>query len=426
MIHPSLRLSFALFALFLLPSLLVPETALATHPFSETDRSTPAPITTDTLASIGHDLAMDGDYALIGSWQGGAAVFKQDAGQPGSWNPLKFLPIPHQYGGSAVALQGDYAFVGSPFEQLSGAQRGKVYIYQKDAGGPDNWGLVQTLTPSGPLASNVIGDAFGYSLDVDGGLLVVGARGRGSAFVYEFEANTSTWLEVKELQASDAGTYQYVGHAVGVEGDFVMLTAHMENEDGQGANPLTYAGAVYVFQRDEGGANNWGQTQKLVASDRAAYAQFGWHLALDGNYLAIGAPVEANGTGAVYVFEQDAGGPGLWGEIKKLTPSTTLPVRMDIQLALEGDLLLVGTPLDETDENGSNPMATAGSVLIFDRQAGGANNWGQVQKLVASNRDADDFYGYSVAISGGNLLVGAPRHNYEPGTIANPQFGMVY
>ena len=70
-------------------------------------------------------------------------------------------------------------------------------------------------------------------------------------------------------------------------------------------------------------------------------------------------------------------------------------------MAISGDTAIVGARLE--DEKGSN----AGAAYIFERNQGGADNWGEVTKLTAFDGQAFDLFGISVAISGDSAIVGA-------------------
>ncbi|MCG8404488.1 MAG: FG-GAP repeat protein [Phycisphaerales bacterium] len=72
--------------------------------------------------------------------------------------------------------------------------------------------------------------------------------------------------ELLKLTASDAETEDQFGHSIGVDTDVVVVGAPCEDDTGNDS------GAAYVFERDEGGLNNWGQVAKLVASDAASKA----------------------------------------------------------------------------------------------------------------------------------------------------------
>ena len=153
-------------------------------------------------------------------------------------------------------LKGNYALVGSPREDGAGADRGAAYLFSRDLGGTDAWGLVKKIVPSDPTD-----DAwFATALAIDGTLAVVG----------------SGW------------------------------------DDGGGTN----RGAAYVFGRDTGGTDNWGQVKKLTASDARDSDMFGYSVAIDGTSIVVGAGwANAGGTerGQAYVFTKDEGGDGQLG-----------------------------------------------------------------------------------------------------------------
>jgi len=74
-------------------------------------------------------------------------------------------------------------------------------------------------------------------------------------------------------------------------------------------------------------------------------------------------------------------------------------------LALDGDTLVVGAPFD--DHSG---LDDAGSAYVFQRDPD-TNQWLEVQKLTASDADDEDVFGWSVAIEGDLIAVGAPNHD---------------
>jgi len=73
-------------------------------------------------------------------------------------------------------------------------------------------------------------------------------------------------------------------------------------------------------------------------------------------------------------------------------------------VAISGDYAIVGAPIEDENASGGDSLTNAGSVYIFHNNAG---TWQQQQKLVASDREAEDLFGISVAISGDYAIVGA-------------------
>ena len=101
--------------------------------------------------------------------------------------------------------------------------------------------------------------------------------------------------------------------------------------------PAELSGSAYVFERNVGGVDAWGQVAKLTVSDPALGDLFGWSVSISGNTAFIGAPVYR--AGGVYVYERDAGGASNWGEVadpavRKVLETAILVPDADIQATL--------------------------------------------------------------------------------------------
>ncbi|MCH8346643.1 MAG: FG-GAP repeat protein, partial [Chloroflexi bacterium] len=166
-------------------------------------------------------------------------------------------------------------------------------------------------------------------------------------------AEAALLSEVKKLLASDAEADDTLGFSVAISGDIAVVGAIREDA---GGSPLDNFGAAYVFGRDEGGAGNWGELKKLTASDAQSLDHFGSSVAVSGDTVVVGAPVLAipeAGPGAAYVFQRDQGGAGNWGEVKKLTASDAQALdRFGFSVAISGDTAVVGADLE--DAGGAN------------------------------------------------------------------------
>ncbi len=166
------------------------------------------------------------------------------------------------------------------------------------------------------------------------------------------------WDEVKKLLASDAQAGDFFGISVAVSGDTAVVGAFHEGAGG------IRAGAAYVFVRDQGGADNWGQVKKLIASDAETGDYFGYKMAVSGDTAVVGATNEDAGgsrAGAAYVFQRNQGGADTWGEVKKLTASDAqADDRFGLSVAVSGDSAVVGAYFE--DAGGGN----AGAAYVFD------------------------------------------------------------
>src|SRR5690606_1013999 len=156
------------------------------------------------------------------------------------------------------------------------------------------------------------------------------------------------------------------------------------------------AGAAYVFVR---GGGSWGQQAKLMAGDTAAGDQFGWSVGPDGGTGGVGALRGDDGCidgGGAYGVVRGGGG---WGQQDKLTAADTAADDFfGWSVALDGDTALVGALRE--DDGGID----AGAAYVFVR---GGGSWSQQAKLVAGDAEAWDQFGWSVALDGDTVLVGA-------------------
>jgi hypothetical protein len=147
---------------------------------------------------------------------------------------------------------------------------------------------------------------------------------------------------------------------------------------------------------------------KLRASDGASGDQFGVRVALDGNSLIVGAWKDDDlgpDSGAAYIFENDGSG---WSEVAKLLASDgSSGDSFGGAVTISGGVAVVGA---RDDDNASG--FEAGAAYVFERSGG---VWTPTAVLRASDGDADDEFGVSVAMGGGTILVGAYQFDVGPG-----------
>ncbi|MCH8850426.1 MAG: hypothetical protein IIC89_06350, partial [Chloroflexi bacterium] len=122
-----------------------------------------------------------------------------------------------------------------------------------------------------------------------------------AAYIYQRNhGGADEWGEVKKLVASDSGAQDYFGESVAIDRDTVVVGAIDRT-----INANIFAGAAYIFQGAQGGPNNWGEVKKITASDSEARDQFGASVAVSGQTAIVGARFEdagAEDAGAAYVF----------------------------------------------------------------------------------------------------------------------------
>ncbi|MFZ1687818.1 MAG: fibronectin type III domain-containing protein, partial [Flavobacteriales bacterium] len=263
-------------------------------------------------------------------------------------------------------------------------------------------------------------DNFGQSVAISGDYAIVGAwaededasgantaSSAGSAYIFVRSGNC--WIQQQKIVAGDRAADALFGYSVAISGDRVIVGAYGESKDASGGNVASNAGAAYIFIRN---GTTWTQQQKIVASDRASFDYFGASVAIDGDYIVVGAKWEDENTqgggtaskaGSAYFFTFNG---ATWAQQQKIVASDRAADDwFGCSVAINGGYAIVGACFEDQDASGANTAATAGSAYLFVRNG---NSWSQQQKIVASDRAAGDQFGLSVSISGQRAVVGAP------------------
>ncbi|TAL37898.1 MAG: hypothetical protein EPN93_05355 [Spirochaetes bacterium] len=286
-------------------------------------------------------------------------------------------------------------------------------------------------------ASNVdAGDKFGVIVAVSGDTMVVGtpwessnqtgitnidgsaatdngALESGAAYVYKKDGS-GNWIQDAYIKASNAGASDWFGVSVAVSGDTIVVGA--SGEDG--------SGAAYVFKKNSSG--DWIEDDLLKASNAESGDNFGHSVAVSGDTIVVGAYGEDSGqitidnsdnqptsvnnlasdSGAAYVYKKD--GSGNWIQDAYLKASNAeLSDHFGYSVAISGDTIVVGA----TGEAGS------GAAYVFKKNSSG--DWIEDDLLKASNAEASDNFGISVAVSGDTIVVGAYAEDSDRTFITN-------
>ena len=344
----------------------------------------------------------------VASPQPGALVYDTDKaalylydGQ--SWLPLSvgdpgattFIPRTATDGatydrfGSTVAIAGDYAVVGAPDKTVGTyAKRGGAYVYQRLNGA---W-TQQALLEPGSSAAN---QHFGSSVAIAGDYILVGQQTDGAA--YRYHRNGSAW--------------QFDGSfGIGSGPTVVALSAsYAAIVDGG------YTSKVYIYQRTSSG---WSTQTSLTASD-AKYGSGFSTIAMNDNDIICGDPYKAavypnsyisQEGGEAHVFHRTG---NTWAQQAILRNQGAVGTslgpkdrdRFGASVAIEGDLAVVGA-------NWRSQSSTEGDgqgAVYFFRRTG--STWKQEALLFSNEYPEPAEYGYfgsSVAISNGYVLVGVP------------------
>ena len=136
----------------------------------------------------------------------------------------------------------------------------------------DNYELLQLALRKLASSDGMSDDLFGHAVAVDGDTAVVGAHSdnskTGSAFIFTRDTATGAWSQEAKLTAPDGETGDAFGYSVAVDGDTVVVGMPGDDIDTNGDNTdETNVGSAYVFVRPDTGWSAW---DSLDAAGKAA------------------------------------------------------------------------------------------------------------------------------------------------------------
>ncbi|MCP4113579.1 MAG: hypothetical protein GY749_49990, partial [Desulfobacteraceae bacterium] len=235
--------------------------------------------------------------------------------------------------------------------------------------------------------------SFGRSVSISGDYMIVGDcptdvlnTEPGSAYIFHHDG--TAWTQQAKFTISDLD-FDF-GRSVSISGDYAIVGAsrdHVSDDD---------LGSAYIYHRN--GAT-WTQQAKLIAIDGSA--GFGYSVSIFGDYAIVGDL----GDDSAYIFHHDG---TTWTQQAKLTVSDSeLAFVFGNSVSIYGDYAIVGACGTHDGDGHAN---YSGSAFIFHRNG---TAWTQQAKLTASDAMEDDWFGWSVSISGDYAIVGALGDDYD-------------
>jgi len=377
--------------------------------------------------------AISGDTIVVGAWRESSAATGVNGNQASNaafgsgaayvfvrsgttWTQQAYLKASNAEQGIAlagdsfgfrVAVSGDTVIVGADNEDSSatgvngnqsdnnGWDSGAAYVFVRNG---TTWTQQAYLKASNTDKD----DAFGVSVAIYGDTAIVGAVTEDSSATgangnqadnsiadsgaaYVFVRSGTTWSQQAYLKASNPGIADYFGLAVALGDNTAVVGAFQEASAATGVNgnqadnSAPQAGAAYVFARS---GNTWTQQAYLKASNTSSHDHFGGTVALSGNTVVVGAPMESGASTGVNGMQTTEGAPG------------------------------------------------SGSAYVFVRSGA---TWIQHSYLKASNSETFDTFGQSVSVSGGTVIVGSYSEassavgvNGDESNNASPESGAAY
>ena len=322
---------------------------------------------------------------------------------------------------------------GNQFDNSAGLS-GAAYVFVNNG---IEWIQQAYLKPSNTDS----GDLFGYSVSISGDTIVVGAIGESSSSksvggneltnnaadsgaAYVFVREGEVWKQQSYLKASNAGINDFFGYSVAIDNNTIVVGAIGESSNakginGNGLNDLERSsGAAYVFVRN---SSTWNEQAYIKASNTQRGDLFGGSVAISGDTAVVGAIGESgsginnnqadNSTleaGAAYVFQRT---DQSWVQQAYLKSQNASPKDwFGCSVSISGNTLVVGALGESSGSreiNGNeldNDSKDSGAAYVFVRTI---NTWNQQAYLKSINSEPNDWFGYSVAISGDTIIVGA-------------------
>ena len=361
----------------------------------------PTPNATD---EFGRAVAISGTRVVVGALlndtganaDGSAYVYDLTSATPTV--PVLTLNNPSPFGedqfGNAVGISGTLVVVGTYGDDAGAPDAGSTYVYDLNSATPD----VPVMTLNNPTPA--LSDLFGYAVAISGTKVAVGAPNddtrttdAGSAYLYDLSSATPT-TPVATLDAPSPSVDDQFGSAIAISGTLVVIGSPQE---GTGA---FHAGSAYVY--DLSSATPTVPAFTLNNPNSSFLGGFGNAVAISGTRVVVG---EYSGSqtifadGRAYVYDLSSATP----TVPVLTLNNPTPAREDqfgISVGISGTLVVVGTYGD--DDSGA---VDSGSAYVYDL----TNATPGVPLFTLNNPTpaAGDLFGYSVAISGMRVVVGA-------------------
>lgn len=284
----------------------------------------------DDIIAVGAPDAAVGDRR----YRGAVYLYARDAGGPGNWGQVAKIAEPsgaiYTRFGATIAMSDDLLLIGAPHRSYGGV----VHIYAPDTGDLRSW------SKQGALAADdgALDDYFGAALVLNGDTIAVGApksatinRTSGAVYLFERTTGTNLWTQIARRVPSDTFAGDAFGRTLALHEGLLLV--------GYGV------GGAALFGRDQGGADQWGEITRLTAPKSGDSGDFGASVAISQGRLYIGAPrvqvAQNTPQGAVFVFEPSPSAPDQWVDLAAITAPPGAPEEVfgTYTTILDGELI---------------------------------------------------------------------------------------
>lgn len=364
---------------------------------------------------FGNSVAISGNNLVVGSSEslGIPFLFSLQGDGMALSSPV-VLPVNgqlHEYGNfgsnaETIEMENSILAVGQPNFHYSGSLLGSgcVGIFDISSEVPKS---SQILTPEEPINNA----AFGTSVDLYGDFLVAGAPNSkyfvpelqeapqyaGLAYLFK-RGPDGQYTQIGKLRPSNSSYIQwfgYFGNSVAVSEEWVAVGANYEDIT-YGGSERNNAGAVYLYKVSSSGTVT--QTDRIVSPRWETHgfdSNFGSKVKLSGNWLAV----TSSNNNDVHLYKISTEG--------KAQLIRSLPHNDSISdIDLDGDRLIVG--MSSANVEGIN---NSGMAHIYKMYEDGRSLL--LAALTHPEPRENDAFGFSVGISGQNIVVGVPNRDLD-------------
>lgn len=320
----------------------------------------------------------------------------------------------------SVAVSGNTIVAGSPLHQVgSNPQQGSVYVFTKP---PTGW-KDATQTAELTASDGAENDQLGASVAIDGNTIVAGAPYHtvGSTLyqgaVYVFTEPVSGWHDATqsaELTGSDGEREDYMGSSVAISGDTIVAGAPYHVLPSYG-----FAGEAYVFTKPSPGWKDGHETAQLTSPNPQQNSQFGEAVGVSGSTIVVGQDTEtvSNNSfqGAAYVYTKPPAGWQTTSLAAQLTASDGAQNdRLGYTVAIDGNTVAVGAP--EFSVSGGT-----GAVYVYTEPPSGWQTATENAELVPAGAPPGDLAS-ALSISGDTIVAGDPNLTVDSQAYAGAVF----
>jgi hypothetical protein len=250
---------------------------------------------------------------------------------------------------------------------------------------------------------------FGSRVAISGNYAIIGAPKEvnnsltNSGAAYIFFKTASGWQQQKKIIEPNAAANDYFGSAIAISGDYCVIASSTKTV---GSN--LSQGKVYVYKRN---GTDWALDGSFTKTGGAAYEYFGWSVGITQQssgtvLLSVGVPysdIHVSDGGEVYCYKKTSS-TGKWSFVQSIFPGDIAPADyFGFSISMDNGYMVVGAP---SQDNATYSYTDAGAAYVY---VFGGGVWTLQQKLSGTTPYAK--FGSALSISENKIAVGAPWAN---------------